>query len=205
MSPTEEFIFSLPSSQGFESSLLAFVFLFNKKEKTIGSSEGMERTVQTSDLLMHRVVKVVPDHVQKIKTAIVSGDFQSFAEITMKESNSLHSVCLDSFPPLFYLNFLSFELIDFVHELNQKSQEAIAAYTFDAGPNGIILIQKKNAEFFIRNLLELEKFDFRFIFKKSTFSFNEKLTTLLEGKSENSSEEKVEVIISEVGDGPRIC
>ncbi|KAE9550470.1 hypothetical protein FO519_006308 [Halicephalobus sp. NKZ332] len=204
-SPTDDFVFSLSSNQDFQSSLLAFVFIFNKKEKVVGSSEGMSRTVQTSEFLKYRVEKVVPDHVRGIKAAIASGNFGIFAEITMKESNSLHAVCLDSFPPLWYLNNASFEFMDFVHKINAEFGEVVAAYTFDAGPNPVVLIQRKNAEFFVRNLIELENFKFRFVSQESNLSsFDENLKKFI-NQPDTDQCEKIEVIITGVGDGPRIC
>ena len=40
----------------------------------------------------------------------------------MKDSNSFHSCCMDTFPPLFYLTQHSMELIKTVHNLNEKKR-----------------------------------------------------------------------------------
>ena len=56
----------------------------------------------------------------------------------MRESNSFHATCLDTEPPIFYLNDVSRAAIRAVEEINEKAGKVIAAYTFDAGPNAVI-------------------------------------------------------------------
>lgn len=58
----------------------------------------------------------------------------------MRDSNSFHACCLDTFPPLFYLNDKSKILINLIHKFNEK--EVTCGYTFDAGPNCLILVKK---------------------------------------------------------------
>lgn len=108
----------------------------------------MQLTVETSALLQDRIQNVVPKRMEAIIEAIKSKDFDSFAQITMKDSNQFHAVCLDTFPPIFYLNDVSKAIIAVVTELNRVSLEAggpyLAAYTFDAGPNAVIYAEEAN-------------------------------------------------------------
>ena len=119
----------------------ALICVVSDAKKGTSSTSGMQRTVQTSTLLRERL-RVVPERMAAIETAIRDRDFDSFAQITMADSNSFHAVCLDTSPPIFYLNDVSRGLIALVEELNRSSLAAgkglVAAYTFDAGPNCVI-------------------------------------------------------------------
>lgn len=50
--------------------------------------------------------------------AIIDKDFQTFAEITMKDSNNMHASCLDTFPPCIYMNDTSFSVVELIHAYN---------------------------------------------------------------------------------------
>ena len=89
------------------------IVVVSDQRKSTPSSEGMKRSVQTSAFLRHRAQVLVPQHLQQMRTAIEDQDFAAFVEVTMKESNSLHASCLDTFPPLKYLNQTSHDIIDF--------------------------------------------------------------------------------------------
>lgn len=41
----------------------------------------------------------------------------------MQDSNQFHAVCLDTFPPLFYMNSTSQAVIELVHRYNQICQQ----------------------------------------------------------------------------------
>lgn len=53
------------------------------QKKHVGSSEGMQTTVHTSELMSQRV-RCVQDRIDKITHAILNKDFGAFAEQTMK-------------------------------------------------------------------------------------------------------------------------
>ena len=64
--------------------------------------------------------------------------------LPFQDSNQFHAVCLDTFPPIFYLNDTSKYIIQLVTQYNQYKGGVAAAYTFDAGPNAVIFAEKEN-------------------------------------------------------------
>ncbi|KAG0422941.1 hypothetical protein HPB47_001227, partial [Ixodes persulcatus] len=88
-------------------------------KKDTGSTQGMELSMLTSSLLEHRATKVVPQRMKDITEAIVNRNFHKFAEITMQESNQLHAVCLDTYPPIRYMNLISWDIVHLVHRYNR--------------------------------------------------------------------------------------
>ncbi|EGT48442.1 hypothetical protein CAEBREN_16419 [Caenorhabditis brenneri] len=133
--------------------LYCIILVFNDGRKKVGSSEGMRRTSETSTLLQHRIESIVPQRIDEIKKAYSSRNFENLAKVIMADSNQFHAVCLDTSPPIRYLNDASWHLIELVEKFNEE--EGIrAAYTFDAGPNACVILQKKDAKQFIDLVLK---------------------------------------------------
>lgn len=124
--------------------LKAAILVVSDDKKDTPSTTGMQTTVATSDLFQHRIKEVVPKRFEEMKKSILEKDFETFGELTMKDSNSFHAVCLDSYPPIFYLNDTSKKVIKLIHRLNELEGKIIAAYTFDAGPNAVIYYDQKD-------------------------------------------------------------
>lgn len=126
----------------------ALICVVNDAKKGTSSTSGMQRTVETSALLQHRIKHVVPERMEAISQAIKAKDFDSFARITMQDSNQFHAVALDTDPPIFYMNDVSKSIISLIVEYNRVSVEnggkLKAAYTYDAGPNAVIYAPKEN-------------------------------------------------------------
>lgn len=122
----------------------AAICVVSDDKKDVPSTSGMQLTVQTSDLFQYRIDSVAPKRYVEMCQAIQDKDFAKFGELTMKDSNSFHAVCLDSYPPIFYLNDTSKSLIKLVNVLNEKAGKIIAAYTFDAGPNAVIYYEQES-------------------------------------------------------------
>ena len=97
------------------------IVVVSDQRKSTPSSDGMKRSVKTSALLRHRADVVVPTQLKALRSAIADRDFDDFAEVTMKESNSLHAVCLDTFPPLKYLNRTSHDIVDLGNVVRRNS------------------------------------------------------------------------------------
>lgn len=131
----------------------ALILVVSDAKKGVGSTEGMQETVETSDLMSHRIKYSAPKRMEEMKKAILEKDFNTFAEVTMKDSNQFHATCLDTFPPIFYLNDVSRSVIQLVTRYNalyrSKGQDYRVAYTFDAGPNAVIYMPKANVPEFV--------------------------------------------------------
>jgi diphosphomevalonate decarboxylase len=152
--------------------LKVVVIVTNDAKKAVGSTGGMKSTVQTSTLLKTRVEQIVPERVKSLAQAIMRKDFPTLATIVMQESNQLHALCLDTFPPLHYLNDESFRLIDFVHRFNKHNGISMA-YTFDAGPNCFLFMEEATLSTFFST------FERYFTFSKELLSpFKRYLTNM---------------------------
>ncbi|KAK6027722.1 putative diphosphomevalonate decarboxylase, partial [Ostertagia ostertagi] len=121
-------------------------------EKEVGSSEGMQRTVRTSDLTQYRAQVIVPQRIKRIIHAFESRDFPEFGRVVMADSNQLHAICMDTFPPLKYMSDASWQVIRAVNEFNTDGIRA--AYTFDAGPNACIFLEQGNVKAFLEQLCQ---------------------------------------------------
>ncbi|XP_023233321.1 uncharacterized protein LOC111633026 [Centruroides sculpturatus] len=116
----------------------------NDQKKHTSSTQGMGSSVITSDLLKYRAAHIVPHRIKEITNAILEKNFQKFAEITMKDSNQFHAICMDTYPPLRYVNAVSLAIMDLVHSYNAFYGVNKIAYTFDAGPNACLFMLEQN-------------------------------------------------------------
>ncbi|NXW58074.1 MVD1 decarboxylase, partial [Eurystomus gularis] len=118
--------------------LRVLVLVVSGEKKQVGSTAGMQTSVDTSPLLKHRAEVVVPERLALMVRHIRERDFEGFGQLTMQDSNQFHATCLDTFPPIFYLNDISRHIIALVHRFNTHHGRTKVAYTFDAGPNAVI-------------------------------------------------------------------
>lgn len=190
----------------------ALILVVSDKKKGTASTEGMQRTVKTSQLLQGRIRDVVGPRMERMEKAIRARDFDAFARETMADSNSFHAVCLDTVPPIFYLNDVSRGIIRIVEEINRFSVEEeggegriLAAYTFDAGPNAVVYCEERDQDK-VEGVL-------RYFFP--TTAEEEGVEGLekwgMGGKGWRAGTERYargevsRFICTEVGDGPRVC
>lgn len=181
----------------------ALVLVVGETKKKTSSTIGMRTSAQTSDLLKHRVNNCVPQRTQEIIEAIANKDFSKFAEITMRDSNQFHAICLDSYPPFVYMTAVSHLIIGFIHKYNEVSGGIKVAYTFDAGPNACLYLLEQE----VPKVISL----IRHVFPSS---FPDKFITGLKNKEEVLSPELIHmfepqaqdlikyVIHTKVGEGP---
>jgi diphosphomevalonate decarboxylase len=124
------------------------ILVVSDQRKEYSSTAGQETSVQTSELLKYRASTVVPERMRLMEAAIHARDFHAFGKLTMQDSNQFHAVCLDTYPPISYLNETSRAIIRLVHNYNHAHGHIRAAYTFDAGPNAVIFLEEPHLAHF---------------------------------------------------------
>ncbi|XP_970108.1 diphosphomevalonate decarboxylase isoform X2 [Tribolium castaneum] len=122
------------------------ILVVSDDQKKYSSTSGMKQSVLTSELLKHRAEKIVPGRVDEIIKAIKLKNFEAFAKITMQDSNQFHAICLDTYPPCFYMNDVSRMIIELVHAYNDYQGATKVAYTFDAGPNACLYLLQNDVD-----------------------------------------------------------
>ncbi|XP_030966717.1 diphosphomevalonate decarboxylase 2-like [Quercus lobata] len=134
--------------------LVIIIAVVSSRQKETSSTSGMRETVETSLLLKHRAKEIVPKRIVQMEEAIKNRDFASFAQLTCTDSNQFHAVCLDTSPPIFYMNDTSHRIISVVEKWNRSEGVPQVAYTFDAGPNAVMIARdRKAASLLLRRLL----------------------------------------------------
>lgn len=118
----------------------AIILVASAEKKDVSSTAGMQQTVNSSALFAHRAEEVVPKRMVAMEKAVRARDFEAFATLSMKDSNNFHACCLDTQPPIFYMNDTSRAAVRLVEAINASHPEGklYAAYTFDAGPNAVV-------------------------------------------------------------------
>lgn len=129
--------------------LSILVLVVSGEKKAVGSTAGMQTSVDTSPLLKYRAEVVVPERMTRMARCIRDRDFEAFGQLTMQDSNQFHATCLDTFPPIFYLNDISQRIIALVHRFNAHHGRTKVAYTFDAGPNAVVFMLEDTVDEFV--------------------------------------------------------
>lgn len=76
-------------------------------KKEVLSTAGMKGTWKTSKLIQARVREYADLHREELMVALRNKNFDSLMEVIMKDSNQFHATCMDTYPPLLYLNDFS--------------------------------------------------------------------------------------------------
>lgn len=125
--------------------LVIIIAVVCSRQKETSSTSGMRDTVETSALIEHRAKVVVPKRIIQMEEAIQNRDFPTFAQLTCSDSNQFHAVCMDTSPPIFYMNDTSHRVIGCVEKWNRSEGTPQVAYTFDAGPNAVLIARNRKA------------------------------------------------------------
>ena len=113
----------------------------SKTRKKVGSTEGMNRTVETSELY-----EVWPKQAEcdfdELRDAIAAKIFPMLGKTAENNALAMHATMLAAWPPLCYWKPQSVSLMHKVWAAREKGLELY--FTMDAGPNLKLLFLKEN-------------------------------------------------------------
>ncbi len=133
---SDSYAIQLSSEKNWKN-LRNIIAIIDAEKKKVSSRAGMAETVKTSKLFRHRL-EAVGTRFEIVRNAIKNNNFEAMADTIMEDSDDMHACMADTNPPIVYMNETSHKIAKTVRQLNGDSNEKIAAYTFDAGPNANI-------------------------------------------------------------------
>ncbi len=135
----DSFAFSIAPPEHWR--LTDCIAVVNAEHKATGSTEG-HAMAATSPLQASRVADA-PRRLDLCRRAILSRDFEAFAEIAELDSNLMHAVMMTSNPPLFYWQPATLTIMQAVREW--RASGLPVCYTIDAGPNVHVITEAAEA------------------------------------------------------------
>ena len=118
------------------------IAILSEQEKPIGSTEGMNRTRQTSPYY-NAWIETSQQDLADMRDALKRQDFQKVGEITEQSCLKMHSVAMSAHPGIIYWHPETLKIIRLVKQLRRDGVEAY--FTIDAGPQVKVLCRAINA------------------------------------------------------------
>ncbi|QHI69744.1 diphosphomevalonate decarboxylase [Tichowtungia aerotolerans] len=113
----------------------------SKARKPVGSTDGMNRTRETSELYNSWPHQAACDY-DELRTAIAAEDFPMLGKTAENNALAMHSTMMAAWPPLCYWKPQTVSLMNKVWKAREDGLELF--FTIDAGPNLKLLFLKKN-------------------------------------------------------------
>ena len=113
------------------------VVIINDQKKSIGSTEAMKLSVETSPLYTQWVKQSFIDF-EAFKETLKNKDFKKLGSITEKNALLMHEVCHQTVPKVQYLSPSSYDVISLIQSL-RTTLDIDCYVTMDAGPNVKVL------------------------------------------------------------------
>lgn len=101
------------------------------RKKTIGSTEGMRRTAETSPYY-NAWLNQQPHDLDDMRDAIGQKNFEKMGELAERSCFKMHGLTMSATPPLLYWNDTTVKVINIIQ--NMRKNGTAAYLTIDAGP-----------------------------------------------------------------------
>ena len=104
----------------------------------------MDYSLETSNLMKYRLSEGMAEkNIARVKQSLQDFDFPALASVIMQECRTLHAICLETDPPLFYMNDISRAIISEVVKINKDGPPKVA-YSLDAGCHVFLFSLEEN-------------------------------------------------------------
>jgi diphosphomevalonate decarboxylase len=113
----------------------------SKARKKTGSTDGMNRTSETSELYNSWSRQAACDY-DELRTAVAAKDFPMLGKTAENNALAMHATMMAAWPPLCYWKPQSVSLMQKVWTAREKGMDLY--FTMDAGPNLKLLFLKEN-------------------------------------------------------------
>jgi diphosphomevalonate decarboxylase len=129
------------SIDGDWSDLRIGILEVSRARKKVGSTEGMNRTHETSELYRVWPEQAACDY-DELRTAVAAQDFPMLGKTAENNAMAMHATMMAAWPPLCYWKPQS---VTMMHKVWAAREEGLELYfTMDAGPNLKLLFLKEN-------------------------------------------------------------
>lgn len=127
------------------------IAIVSQEQKETGSREG--HSLAETSLLQEVRVEDTSRRLDLCRQAILTRDFDAFAEIVELDSNLMHAVMLTSQPKLFYWQPATIEVMQKVVEWRRSGIPV--CYTIDAGPNVHVITVGEHSTRVVASLMQI--------------------------------------------------
>jgi diphosphomevalonate decarboxylase len=134
---------AIPLTSAAHWDLRLIVAVTTEKEKEVGSTEGMNRTAETSPLY-EGWLSCAPAIFARVREAVLARDFDRLIAPVEQSALTMHATALAADPGLVYWNGTTVEVIRAVRRLRGEGMPV--ALTIDAGPHVKVLTPGEHAE-----------------------------------------------------------
>jgi len=139
--PASTVVKAMADTRSVWKNLRVGILVVSKVRKKVGSTEGMNRTRETSELYGSWPQQAACDY-DELRTAISAEDFPMLGKTAENNALAMHATMMAAWPPLCYWKPLSVSLMHKVWAVREKGMELY--FTMDAGPNLKLLFLKEN-------------------------------------------------------------
>ncbi len=128
------------------------VVVVSRDKKKVGSAEG-HRLAKNE--YMEARLKRIEERAREVERALEEKDLERLGRVIENEALSLHAVAMLSEPPLFYLNYKTWKVIEWLQ--SQRERGLGGYFTMDAGSNVHIVCEGRDKDELMVGLKEMDE------------------------------------------------